>query len=146
MSEIDEDFQPYGDEWKKEMQKFKKGDLIDLLAKTCIERNKYAEIKGLSPAIPESLEERQALKKAWSESSGLSVVSPAKQEQKGWISVEERLPENANWVCVYIKGYPHGWVGAYADGAWNDEDGEWQTVTHWQPLPALPYTEENPGD
>ncbi len=102
--------------------------------------HEYADLAALSPAIPESLEERQALKKAWSESSALPLVSPAKQE---WVSVKERLPEHRQNVLVYIDTPYMKLIKVlfHDNGIWDDYNS---TVTHWMPLPALPYTEENP--
>lgn len=89
--------------------------------------HEYAELAALSPAIPESLEERQALKKAWSESSALPLVSPDKQE---WVSVEtlremecKPVTEGAD-LSEFQKGF------------------NWAIESVIRKLSALPYTEE----
>ena len=38
----DENYTPYGDEWKKEVMKHRKADIVDMLRKVCMER----ETKG----------------------------------------------------------------------------------------------------
>lgn len=37
------EYEPFGDEWKKEMKGFKKDDLIELLSKTCKQRIQLLE-------------------------------------------------------------------------------------------------------
>ena len=72
-----------------------------------------------------------------------------------WISVEDRLPEDGVEVlaCVgSLVSLDDGFASRYV--AWLDYDGqspEWVTsgeqlkgVTHWQPLPVPPLTEEVP--
>ena len=59
----------------------------------------------------------------------------------GWISVEERLPEEGLWVLVvYVE--KHGRfidIGVHRnDGVWSVACLEPNTVTHWMPLPELP--------
>jgi hypothetical protein len=62
-----------------------------------------------------------------------------------WISVEERLPENCEFVLCIVR---------YGEDAWNHELGfvlndKWVhpgrsdgTVTHWMPLPEPPEVNE----
>lgn len=70
------------------------------------------------------------------------------QEEQGWVSVEDRLPEIGEPVLVYAPteedkiqvdhrcktGHESGWSW---DWCMNTETFE-HTVTHWQPLPAPP--------
>lgn len=61
-----------------------------------------------------------------------------------WISVEDRLPENCEFVLCIVR---------YGEDAWNHELGfvlnnKWVhpgrsdgTVTHWMPLPEAPKEE-----
>ncbi len=75
-------------------------------------------------------------------------VSPAKQEQQGWIHLDERKPEYMECVIVCTKFYGYITEGQYGgDGNQFSVGGEWRECTHWMPLPerpvpALPYTEE----
>jgi hypothetical protein len=58
-----------------------------------------------------------------------------------WISVEDRLPEIADTVIVYIQN-------GVIDIAWRTPGGNWDTysgrffkddkITHWMPLPKPP--------
>jgi hypothetical protein len=61
-----------------------------------------------------------------------------------WVSVEERLPEIANWsgdrVLVYTEeGAIHTGIyeGEPADN-WPDKFNDSGYITHWQPLPSPP--------
>lgn len=61
----------------------------------------------------------------------------------GWISVEDRLPEDGVWVLVWEKqGF------AYSDklvsGVWQIGANNGAIITHWMPLPEGP--EEMNGD
>lgn len=58
-----------------------------------------------------------------------------------WISVKDRLPEHAVYVCVWVE-YPDGDRPAHGDSAWlskidEDDQGFWYmergtgVVTHW---------------
>lgn len=57
----------------------------------------------------------------------------------GWISVEDRLPEEGQSVLVH---YVDGWmpVAHLLNGKWYQSGGEtsWLSVTHWMPLPEPP--------
>ena len=70
-----------------------------------------------------------------------------KDDNNGWISVKDRLPENSNEVLTYGNGLirvmcllDHG----SGDGdylVWEDDYGyyeELDNVTHWMPLPEPP--------
>ena len=69
----------------------------------------------------------------------------------GWISVEDRLPEDETEVIIFVQ-HKIGWYRVFG---WHDEygwhssaeefgDGESDFVTHWMPLPEPP--EEVSGD
>jgi hypothetical protein len=77
------------------------------------------------------------------------IIHQYTQEQSGWVSVDDELPENGVEVLFYIaelnqielgayKGSKCSWVTPYSDMEHRCGDG-W--VTHWMPLP-LPPTEE----
>lgn len=88
---------------------------------------------------------RTAAVQAVSDACILAVAALREQEQRRWIPVTERLPQNYISVLVYLPGErPHPTVHeAYIGG-----DGEWHSsvvygvenedVTHWMLLPEPP--------
>ena len=68
----------------------------------------------------------------------------------GWISVEDRLPDNADRVLVSYRNFELKYNITYIDsyngyGKWENFD-KWYNkdvwkVTHWQPLPQDPKKE-----
>lgn len=74
----------------------------------------------------------------------IAFLAGYKQAQKdlGWISVEERLPETADYVftCVKMNGIPQC-VGFhyYKDGKWWEGYGEDTDVEveYWMPIPKF---------
>lgn len=60
----------------------------------------------------------------------------------GWISVEERLPEEFKPVLIAAPGIDRAFCGWYTAQGWIDaEEGLGlgvDGVTHWRPLPPLP--------
>lgn len=68
------------------------------------------------------------------------------EENLGWISVKERLPENADYVltCVDVNGVPQCiGLGYYSNdaGMWidpSDEEDGADNVDYWMPIPELP--------
>jgi len=56
-----------------------------------------------------------------------------------WISVEERLPEDEQWLLVWGHGQKIPTMMFRESGAWIDDQFEFHTtITHWMPLPAPP--------
>ena len=60
-------------------------------------------------------------------------------QDNGWISVEDRLPEES-WI--YIVYHTEYWI---RDISFSKPDNEWgylmqSRITHWQPLPLPPTT------
>lgn len=61
-----------------------------------------------------------------------------------WISVKDRLPQNADEVlvavegCVYYCYYRNGKFVFEAYSSCGDCDDEYYNATHWQPLPQPP--------
>lgn len=56
-----------------------------------------------------------------------------------WVSVEEGLPENDNWVLVCTTAKVNNISKAKYDlGHWRGSGGHWNNVTHWMPLPKPP--------
>ena len=53
-----------------------------------------------------------------------------------WIPVSERLPKFGQQVIVSCAGYEVDYVTAM--NFWNAERDEWQSITHWMPLPEPP--------
>lgn len=75
--------------------------------------------------------------------------SISKQNRNEWISVNDRLPKNGDWVLVYGDGKIYM--------AFVDQDNQWcvdadgydghienvDWVTHWMELPKGPYEDED---
>ena len=78
-----------------------------------------------------------------------------------WIPTAERLPDDETPVLLVRKGsvvvgercwdhpghedtYQSYWYWSCVDEHWNDDQGE-ATVSHWMPLPALPFNAKLPG-
>jgi hypothetical protein len=64
----------------------------------------------------------------------------------GWISVEDRLPDNADRVLVSYRNFELKFNITYIDsyngyGKWEEFDRQYNKkawkVTHWQPLPEI---------
>lgn len=80
------------------------------------------------------------------------IIKEAKtQDQKEWVSVEERLPEVNSWVLVTERFLCSGSVGVprsaefRSDGKWYFPDCIMEAesyynikITHWRLLPDLP--------
>ncbi|HKY41334.1 MAG TPA: DUF551 domain-containing protein [Polyangiaceae bacterium] len=76
---------------------------------------------------------------------------PADCVEAGWVSVEERLPDDDRLVLVWNDDWgPGSWAatGRHVDdgsdaGSWfmEDDDDDPEPITHWRPLPAPPSTE-----
>lgn len=60
------------------------------------------------------------------------------KENNGWISVEDRLPDNGESVLVYTGALPR--IAHYVGGVFFDAYAEFDghIVTHWQTLPKPP--------
>lgn len=86
----------------------------------------------------------------------LAGAAPAAQQpaEGGWISVDERMPEDGQTVLVFTPGMPvlDIWIDTWREQheapvsfssatvpiglGWDDH--EFEAITHWQPLPAPP--------
>lgn len=70
-----------------------------------------------------------------------------------WISVEDRLPEEARVPKDVLVYHKLGNCGSYVDRAWYDRDKrKWRSalgmnmnVTHWMPMPEPPRVQEVPN-
>lgn len=73
--------------------------------------------------------------------------------KNGWISVKDRLPDNARFVLLYVKtkkqtGYAFGWFNNKTK-QWSctqrlfNSNFEFEKVTYWRELPNPPRMEES---
>lgn len=59
------------------------------------------------------------------------------QTKEDWISVEDGLPEDYEWVICGNAKTQKSHYGRYEEDRWT----RGREVTHWQPLPQPPVTE-----
>lgn len=61
-----------------------------------------------------------------------------------WISVEDRLPEELEYVLLFDAAAKFYTIGFYSLGKWHCVDGNWnvKSFTHWMPLPEPPKTKQ----
>ena len=79
------------------------------------------------------------------EALDMAIAALREQEERRWIPVEERLPQNYISVLVYI---PTAEPLPMVHEAYIGDDGEWHSsvfygienedVTHWMPMPRTP--------
>lgn len=109
----------------------------DTTAEALAEIEYYAGFRGKEAAI-----------KAVDDACILAVAALREQEQRRWIPVTERLPQNYTSVLVYLPGespFPtvhEAYIGC--DGEWHCSivyGIENEDVTHWMPLPEPPKGE-----
>lgn len=67
-------------------------------------------------------------------------------DKNGWIKVSERLPEKMQKVLVWAKE-GHGTIASYWTAIYLGKDffsssTHNDNITHWQPLPSPPKTEQ----
>lgn len=74
-------------------------------------------------------------------------IDKLESEQSGWISIDDRLPDESGKVVMISGG-----VGYYSNNVWYSymaEDAhkpiQWN-VTHWQPLPSPPEAKEKDNE
>ena len=87
-------------------------------------------------AYPQSQSVYLALLQVWNECE----QRLSKEEPSGWISVEERMPEDSEDVLMY---FGHIYMGFHTSEGWHfAEEGErvggLRFITHWMPLPKKP--------
>lgn len=90
----------------------------------------------------------EAVRKAVDDDCILAVAALRGQEERRWIPVTERLPQNYISVLVYI---PTAEPLPMVHEAYIGDDGEWHSsvfygienedVTHWMPMPKPPKGE-----
>lgn len=59
----------------------------------------------------------------------------------GWISVKDRLPDPNNFVLTIDKLGFFYMDSVNKNGKWDEQDGGFNPVTHWMPLPEPPKEE-----
>ena len=80
------------------------------------------------------------------------IIDMLKEQERGWISINDRLPEVDKEVLVLTNGCIRVWSliqpnKELADVCWEDDYGYFQRdegigmVTHWMPLPEPPKEE-----
>jgi hypothetical protein len=66
----------------------------------------------------------------------------AASQQRDWISVKDRLPDDATCVLIYCESSEQGCkqtVALYGKyEGWFPDDEGLQNISHWQPLPPAP--------
>ena len=74
-----------------------------------------------------------------------AVYEQGKADAMGWVSVDERLPENSGY-CLVAYSHEIG-VGKVHQNwfsyDWNEFGEHHRSVTHWQPLPQSPREANN---
>lgn len=84
---------------------------------------------------------KAAAVQAVSDACILAVSALREQEQRRWIPVTERLPEEEG---LYLVAVVNDHERRYSKTAWYHGHGNWflhQKVTHWMPLPEPPKGE-----
>lgn len=66
-----------------------------------------------------------------------TALSDAKPLIAEWVAVDERLPENGQWV-LYCGQSGSMQVVIYSHGRWHMNYESFITPTHWMALPVLP--------
>lgn len=88
---------------------------------------------------PEDMQRLEAFAKAfWREMLSQCARHPSPEsEASGWVSIDDRLPNEPNSVLIYLRRKAIE-IG-YFNGRWSTHtDGERTDVTHWMPFPAAP--------
>ena len=69
------------------------------------------------------------------------------EQERQWIPVSERLPEDTMIYDVAIAGYPYSWTGSCVFGKWIGESGKAILgVTYWKYRPQPPQEEVAKGE
>lgn len=87
-----------------------------------------------------------------------TLPQPSNEPPTGWVSVEDKLPEEHKLVLCIVSGKPRSNITldeAYQLGSWNYADGwiidewpDWEdaTVYWWRELPEPPYRRPPEGE
>lgn len=77
--------------------------------------------------------------KEWLAAEVQQAIEESRPRTEGWVSVEDRLPEDPSWVPVFCDGaYDFAY---FTDGAFEEREVSGiaaSQITHWRPLPAPP--------
>ena len=72
------------------------------------------------------------------------LYSAGYRKQSGWISVDERLPEENARVLVYLTHQAYGHTHMDTDRIYGGTWVRWSgSITHWMPLPEPPKGEDD---
>lgn len=85
-------------------------------------KERWPDMKSYLGAIDETIDKAIA---AWNRRAG------------GWVSVEERLPEDGQWAVVAMGKLDHPLVSQFKTG-WGNDGWAYPNVHHWKPLPEPP--------
>jgi hypothetical protein len=82
---------------------------------------------------------KMGLDKFYSKQTVIKVMEEyAQQKKTGWVSVEERLPEQESRVLFCLKGGAMIAGYFFENHFYSGDSYCFKTVTHWQPLPEPP--------
>jgi hypothetical protein len=96
--------------------------------------------------LEELVQERRSISTLLQKVESLEAEIARLREERRWISVGERLPDDLRRVMVMAPGLYGAQVAWLLNGKWHDgigypDDAIDCRVTHWQPLPPGPEGE-----
>jgi hypothetical protein len=96
--------------------------------------------------MEELVKERRSISTLLQKVESLDAENKRLREERRWVSVGERLPDDLRRVMVMAPGLYGAQVAWLLNGKWHDgigypDDAIDCRVTHWQPLPPGPEGE-----